>query len=81
MAFATNNSTDNTFTIKKMLQQEDVLDFIQAMMKEIDDHESHNHWSLVWWSSLPPGAKKIMSIWSFKRKRLPDGRIIQHIEI
>ena len=47
MAFATNNSTDNTFTIKKMLQQEDVLDFIQAMMKEIDDHESRNHWSLV----------------------------------
>ena len=29
-------------------------------------------------SALPLGTKTIMSIWSFKRKRFPDGRIMKH---
>ena len=47
MALATKNSTKNTFTVKQILQQEDVLDFIQAMMKEVDDHESR-----IWYMSM-----------------------------
>ena len=29
-------------------------------------------------SNLPSGVKIILSIWSFKRKRIPDGRILKY---
>ena len=43
MALATKISINNTFTVKQMLQQEDVLNFIQIMMKEVDDYKYYNH--------------------------------------
>jgi len=66
MALATKNSSNDTFTVKEMLKQGDHLEFIQAMIEEVDAHESRNHWSLMRRSSLPLGTKTIMSIWSFK---------------
>ena len=69
---------NDTYSFKEMLKQEDKNDFIKAMIKEIDDHEGRGHWSLMLRSDLPLGAKTILSIWSFKRKRLPDGRITKH---
>jgi len=45
------------------------------MMDELEAHEVRNHWSLMLRSDLPSGAKRILAIWSFKRKRYPDGRI------
>ena len=48
------------------------------MMEEVDAHESRNHWSLMRRSSLPLGTKTIMSIWSCKIKRFPDGRIMKY---
>ena len=62
MALATKQSSNDTFTIKKMLKQGDHLEFIQAMMEEVDAHESRNHWSLMRRSSLSLGTKTIMSI-------------------
>ena len=61
-----------------MLKQEDKNDFIQAMLKEIKDHEDRGHWHLYERSKIPPGHKTILAIWSFKRKRFPDGRINKH---
>ena len=29
-------------------------------------------------NKMPSNTKTIMSIWSFKRKRFPDGRIMKH---
>ena len=80
IALATKNATNDTFTVKQMFQQEDSLDFVEAMMKEVSVHESRNHWSLIRCSSLPPDIKKIMSIWSFKRKRFPDVCLMKHKE-
>ena len=76
MAFTTD--VQNDFTYKEMLQQSDKIDFFRAMEKEVKDHEDRNHWSLVERSTLPPGTKTIMAIWSFKRKRAPDGRVLKH---
>ena len=45
------------------------------MMEEIEDREIREHWSIMLRSHLPPGAKIVLSIWSFKRKKLPDGTI------
>eukprot|EP00957_Ditylum_brightwellii_P154000 11721731-Ditylum_brightwellii.AAC.1 len=49
-----------------------------AMEKDIDDHKSRNHWTLVPRSSLPEKAKTIKAIWSFKHKRFPDKTLNKH---
>ena len=69
---------NDTYTLKEMLKQEDKADFATAMVKEVKDHESRNHWSLLPRSEMPKGNKSIMSVWSFKRKRYPDGRVLKH---
>ena len=58
-----------------MLQQPDKNDFILAMMKEIQDHKKREHRHLFPRSKIPDGHKTILALWSFKRKRFPDGRI------
>ena len=42
MALSTKNATNNTFTVKKMLQQDDIGEFIETMLKEIDYYEYLN---------------------------------------
>jgi hypothetical protein len=61
-----------------MLKQEDRLDFVNAMEKEIDDHVRRDHWEIIPRSMMPKDMKTIMSIWSFKRKSLPDGTLNKH---
>ena len=53
------------------------MDFVEATRKEIGAHEIDKHWNLVRIIKLN-GKKNIMSIWSFKKKRNPDGRLIKH---
>ena len=76
--FASKNAANDTFTLTKMFKEHDRADFVKAMQKEIDDHESRGHWSVVDRSQIPPKMKTILAIWSFKRKRKPDGTIIKH---
>ena len=45
--------------------------------KEVEDHEEGDHWEFFKRSKMPSGAKTILSVWAFKRKRLPDGTISQ----
>ena len=61
-----------------MLKQPDAADFIHAMIKEADDHESRDHWDLVPRWENQSDVKAILSIWDFKRKWFPDGRINKH---
>ena len=74
-AFTTSNEN---FTFNQMLKENDYADFFQAMLDEISVHEQRNHWTLIERRSLPPGTKTIMGIWSFKRKRYPDGSLNKH---
>jgi hypothetical protein len=69
---------NDTYHLKDMLKQEDKSEFISAMVKEVQDHESRNHWTVLPRSAMPIGTKSILSIWSFKRKRSPDGRVLKH---
>jgi hypothetical protein len=48
------------------------------MIKEVEDHEGRDHWELVLRSTIPKGIKTIQAIWSFKRKRFPDGTLNKH---
>ena len=77
-AFVGKNAGNDTFTLSSMMKQHDRSQFIQAMLKEVDDHESRGHWSLMERKDLPSDCKTIMAIWSFKRKRKPDGTIYKH---
>ena len=78
LAFTTKNSSNDTFTLKEMLKQEDVSSFVEAMTKEVQTHESRDHWTPGLRSDLTLKKKTIFSIWSFKRKRFPDVRLLKH---
>jgi hypothetical protein len=58
-----------------MHQQDDYKQFSQAKEVELEDHETCKYWTLVLCNNMPPGAKIIMAIWSFKGKRFPDGSL------
>ena len=73
--FTTGNEN---FTFNKMLKEDDYRDFFQAMLDEIATHEEREHWTLLDRKEMPIGAKTIMAIWSFKRKRYPDGSLNKH---
>ena len=77
-SLTTDISTNETFTYHTAMKEKDRMQFIHAMEKEVDDHESRNHWSIVERSTLPDNAKPIKAIWSFKRKRRPDGTLLKH---
>mmetsp|Transcript_1517 Transcript_1517/g.3873 ORF Transcript_1517/g.3873 Transcript_1517/m.3873 type:complete len:131 (+) Transcript_1517:1345-1737(+) len=70
--------TNETLTYHKALKEEDRMDFIKAVEKEMEDHESRNHWSNAKRSTLPHNSKPTKAIWSFERKRRPDGTILKH---
>jgi hypothetical protein len=80
MALSTSldGSSNEVFTYKQAMEQDDREDFLDAMEKEIADHTKRGHWIIVPRSSMPKGKKPIMSIWSMKRKRLPTGELLKH---
>ena len=71
--FNTDASSNDTFTLTEMLKQKDISEFVKAMMKEVADHEDREHWEMFLRSKMPEGCKTILAVWSFKRKRYPDG--------
>jgi hypothetical protein len=78
MAFLAGKENNESYTFSQMLKQPDRADFVQAMMKEVSDHEERGHWELIPRYKKPKEVKTILSIWSFKRKRYPDGRLNKH---
>ena len=78
MALLAGKENNETYTFKEMLKQPDSKSFVEAMLKEVNDHEERHHWEVVPRSQKPQNVKSILSIWSFKRKRHPDGRLNKH---
>ena len=79
MVFLTKkNSNNDTYTYSQMLKLDDRASFVEAMRKEVEDHEKRKHWTIVPRKNMPTNAKTILAIWSFKRKRLPDGSISKY---
>jgi hypothetical protein len=50
-------------------------EFLEAMRTEVNELESHQCWDVIDASTVPEGAKVIPTMWVFKIKRYPDGRI------
>jgi hypothetical protein len=73
----TDTSSNEVFTYHPAQKQDDWIQFVEAMEKEVEDHKGRGHWILVPRSTIPSGNKPIKAIWSFKRKRFPDDRLIK----
>lgn len=72
------SKTDNeTYTYREMMKQDDFRDFIKAMVIEIDEHTKRKHWVLRRRADCN-FPKTILAVWSFKRKRFPDGSLSKH---
>ena len=69
---------NETHHFKEMLKQPDSSDFIKAMEKEINYHETRNHQELCKRFDIPKGMKTIISTQAFKRKWLPTGELIKY---
>jgi len=67
-----------TFCAVGAHHQNSIIEFIEAMGKEVNNHETRDHWEIVHCSTIPAGVKTIQAIWSFKRKRYPDGILNNH---
>ena len=78
MSLLSDVSSNKVFTYHQAQKQDDWAQFVDAMEKEVEDHEGRGHWDLVPCSSIPSGNKPIKAIWSFKRKRFPDGCLNKH---
>ena len=71
------NPSNDTFHFHQAMQEDDKDQFIEAMIKELNDHKVNNHWKLVPRSEIGK-AKTVKAIWAFKRKRRPDGSLLKH---
>jgi hypothetical protein len=78
MSFSSDVSFNKVFTYNEALTQEDAHLFVEAMQKEVADHDLQNHWTIVHCSTVPRTAKLIQAIWLFKRKQRPDGTLVKN---
>jgi hypothetical protein len=78
LSFSTDVSSNEVFTYKEAMTQEDAHLIVEAMQKEVADHELRNHWTIDHCSTVPKTAMPIQAIWSFKHKQHPDGTLVKH---
>ena len=76
--YSTNITTNECFTFRNVMKQEDKMSFVDAMEKEISDHEAGGHCSVVHRDTLPKKARPFKEIWSFRRKGKPDVELLKH---
>jgi hypothetical protein len=68
---------NDTYFYGQAINQPDHPSFIKAMVKEVDDLFNNGVWQLRRRSELGH-IQTIKAIWSFKRKRAPDGTVTKH---
>ena len=62
-------SDPDTLYLHEAMAAPDRKQFLEAMLKEVRDHEDRGHWVLVPMSEVPKGQRVLPSVWSMKRKR------------
>jgi hypothetical protein len=68
VAFMSSNDED-TMNYDQAMKAPDKQNFIEAIVKEVNDHITSKHWILIPRSKVPKGVKLLDSVWSMKRKR------------
>jgi hypothetical protein len=77
LSYVAKTGQNDVFHFHQAMREPDRDDFIQAMVKEIKDHEDNGHWMYVKRETIGK-APTVKAIWSFKRKRRPDGSLLKH---
>jgi hypothetical protein len=77
-AFPAVDSKADTLTQSQMLADKDYLDFISAQVPEIDGLRKTGVFDIKKISDKPLKARLLSSIWSFRRKRSPVGKILKY---
>ena len=80
-SYALTQADPDTMTLKEAMRQPDADKFLEAMVKEVEDHVQRKHWRLVHNYELfnrDQQIKPIMAVWSMKRKRNPLGEIVKY---
>jgi hypothetical protein len=77
-SFLAMNNQEDTLTQSQMLQTSDHNHFIAAQIPEIRVLEEMGVFQYKKLHELPPQAKLLSSIWSYRRKRRPNGELIKH---
>jgi hypothetical protein len=78
LAFNACNNKEDILTQSQMLKTEHSADFIACQRNEIDGLQKFKVMDIEHISNLPARAKLISSIWSYRRKRLPNGVLLKH---
>jgi hypothetical protein len=81
LSFAITLADPDTMTLSQALTQPDADQFINAMEKEVRDHEQRGHWHIVSKADMRKcgySHHPIMAVWSMKRKRDPLGIITKY---
>jgi hypothetical protein len=77
LAFSATLADNEVFHYGHTMKQPDRAFFITAMVKEVEDLTKAGVWKLRRKSEIGT-SNLVNAIWSFKRKRAPDGTIIKH---
>ena len=56
----TSNEINDSFTLSQMLEQDDIADFVEAMIKEIEDHEDNELCGVINKNAIPPESKTVL---------------------
>ena len=59
MVLLAEKENNESYTFGQILKQTDAANFIHAMIKEADDHDSRDHWDVVPRWEKPPDVKEI----------------------
>ena len=57
--YSTEITTNETFTLREFMKQEDILSFVEEMEKGIRDHGEGGHWTVVHTNTLPQTSRLI----------------------
>ena len=76
-SFVATTSDNEVYHFGDVLKQPDLPDFLKAMIVEVNDHTKRGHWIIRPRSAIGD-QKPIRTVWSFKRKRAPDGTLLKH---
>ncbi len=55
-------TSNETFTYKQAMHEKGYHKFVKAMIKEVDDHENQNHWTIMRRCDMPMDTNTIMSV-------------------
>ncbi len=77
LAFSATLADNEVFHYGQAMKQPDRASFITAMVKEVENLTNAGVWELKRKSEIGTSTL-VNAIWSFKRKRAPDGTIIKH---